>query len=107
MKLFNLENKPINYTNKTAELIQRRRLQILVHSYLYYELDQSIVDDYTWSKWAVELIELQNKYPELSKKVKYYKEFRDFDTPSGYALNYRLPEIMNIAHRLIGDNNGH
>ena len=45
-----------------AEKIRQRRRQMLVHSFLYYELDSNIIDDYTWSKWGVELAELQKKY---------------------------------------------
>ena len=46
-----------------VSLIERRRRQLLVHSYIYYELNDSIISDDTWSKWAVELEELQRKYP--------------------------------------------
>ena len=34
---------------------------MLVHSYLYYKLDNPIIDDDTWQKWANELAELQRK----------------------------------------------
>ena len=51
---------------KIAELILQRRLQMLVHSYIYYELNDNIISDNTWSKWAVELADLQNKYPEIA-----------------------------------------
>lgn len=35
---------------KIAELILQRRLQMLVHSYIYYELNDNIISDSTWSK---------------------------------------------------------
>jgi hypothetical protein len=46
-----------------AERIRQRRTQILVHSYLYYELDDPIIDDHTWQRWADELVELQRQHP--------------------------------------------
>lgn len=78
--------QPINYTNSIAALIQQRRLQILIHSYIYYRLNDSIVDDYTWSMWAKELVELQNQNPEISKQVIEYDNFKDFDASTGYNL---------------------
>ena len=39
-----------------AEKIQQRRLQILVHSCIYYELNGSSVSDKQWDTWARELV---------------------------------------------------
>lgn len=36
------------------ELIQRRRLQLLIHSCIYYEYNESLVTDEQWKNWAVE-----------------------------------------------------
>jgi hypothetical protein len=68
---------------KIAQQIQKRRLQILVHSYLYYEQDMNIISDHTWNKWAVELVNLQKKYPEIAEKVIYSEQFKDWDGSSG------------------------
>ncbi len=78
--------QPVNYTNPTAALIQRRRLQILLHSYLYYRRDQSIVSDHQWAEWARELVQLQKDNPEISKQVIEYEQFKDFDASTGYHL---------------------
>ena len=43
------------------ERIRQRRAQMLVHSCLYYELNENIVDDHTWQKWADELEVLQRE----------------------------------------------
>lgn len=75
------------FTPSIQEKIQQRRSQMLVHSYLYYQLDTSIVDDGKWQDWADELSELQNKHPKESKKVKfYYKAFKDWDGSTGCHL---------------------
>lgn len=70
------------------EKIKQRRLQMLVHSYIYYELDKNIIDDYTWSKWAVELVQLQKENPIVSKQVEYYEQFKDWDGSTGAFLKY-------------------
>ncbi|MGG2028041.1 hypothetical protein AB1282_20280 [Gottfriedia sp. S16(2024)] len=49
------------------EKIQQRRLQILVHSYIYYQLNGSIIEDSTWDRWAKELVELTESYPDEAK----------------------------------------
>ena len=68
------------------EKIKQRRLQMLVHSYIYYELNDTIISDAKWSTWAKELVELQTKYPEEANKVDYAKEFSDFDGSTGFNL---------------------
>ena len=86
-----------------SELIRRRRLQILVHSYIYYELDQNIISDEIWSKWALQLENLQQKYPEIADTVEYAEVFKNFDHSTGQDLRsaYMLPNIQATAHRLI------
>lgn len=96
MSLFEIE-KPLQ---TIEEKIKQRRLQMLVHSYIYYELDGNIIDDSTWDKWAMELVELQTKYPKLSKKVIYYNQFKDWDGSSGAFLNFD-EKIKNKAEYLL------
>lgn len=73
--------------NDISELIIRRRRQILVHSIIYYKFNESIISDNEWSKWAMELVELQNNYPELSNKLIFADEFKDFDGSTGCDLS--------------------
>lgn len=83
------------------QLISRRRRQILVHSYLYYEKDSAYIEDASFDKWCKELVELQAKYPVLSKECVYYEEFKEFDGSSGFDLPYNLPEIERKAMQLL------
>ena len=69
-------------------LIKQRRLQILVNSLIYYRMDTTLVDDKQFDKWAYELRDLQRKYPNESKSVKFYEEFKDWDGTTGYNLPY-------------------
>lgn len=86
---------------KIAELINRRRRQILVHSVIYYKMNDNLISDSTWSKWAAELEELQAKYPDIAAKVPYAKEFKDFDHSTGMNLPLDAPWAVNKARQLL------
>ena len=87
---------------KIAEKIQRRRYQMLVHSYIYYEMNENIISDSQWSKWAVELAELQAKYPNIAERVIYADDFEGWDGSSGAFLTYRdKPNIVVSAQFLL------
>lgn len=82
------------------ERIRQRRLQILVHSYIYYELNQNIVSDAKWMKWAKELAELQASYPIESAAVCYAEQFKNFDGSTGAFFLYDA-KIISTANRLL------
>lgn len=82
-------------------LILRRRLQVLVHSCIYYVFNENLISDSTWSAWARELVELQRKYPSIAARVDYAKEFQDFDASTGFHLPTRNFEIMDKAQYLL------
>jgi len=87
---------------KVAEKIQQRRYQMLVHSYIYYELNENIISDSQWSKWATELAGLQSKYPNIADKIIFAEDFADWDGSSGAFLTYRnKPNIVITANRLL------
>lgn len=69
-----------------AELIQQRRLQLLIHSRIYYELNYNIISDKKWDEWARELKTLQEQYPNISEKVMWYDAFKDWDANTGAFL---------------------
>ena len=72
--------------DQIRELITRRRRQVLVHSIIYYELDDCIISDHQWQDWANELEELQAKYPDIADECPYAGAYRGFDGSSGYNL---------------------
>ena len=83
-----------------AEKIKQRRRQMLVHSYIYYELDTNIVSDSTWSRWAVELAKLQEQYPDIASEVEFAEEFKDWDGSSGAFLIF--PDFVStVAKKLL------
>ena len=80
-----------------SELIMQRRRQVWIHSIIYYELNDNVVSDIQWAKWANQLVELQRKYPGLSKSLPHYDIFKDFDPSTGYDLPLRDPGMMAKA----------
>lgn len=58
---------------------------MLVHSHLYYALDQPIVEDHVWQDWANELAELQRAHPGVHIGF-YDPEFADWDGSTGMHL---------------------
>jgi NAD-dependent DNA ligase len=59
------------------ELIRRRRKQILVHSCLYYRMNSSVIDDFTYDQLGKDLQLLQKLFPDLAKEVEYHEYFAD------------------------------
>lgn len=74
---------------------------MLVHSYIYYELGESLVSDAKWQQWANELVQLQKDNPIAADKVIYAQDFKDFDGTTGYHLPYRMGSIPEKAHQLL------
>lgn len=86
---------------KIADLIQRRRLQLLVHSHIYYELNRNIISDRQWDIWARELKQLQEDNPEISEKVIWHDAFKDWDASTGAFLPLKDKWVVKTAKRLL------
>ena len=84
-----------------AELITRRRRQVLVHSVMYYELDENIISDTAWDEWAAELAKLQYEHPEIAKNCPMADYFDDFDGSSGAFLPLDDTWAINKARQLL------
>jgi NAD-dependent DNA ligase len=77
--------------------IRQRRAQMLVHSCIYYELNDSVVSDDQWQKWADELEKLQRENPDSIKIGFFDWEFRDWTGATGAHLNHREPWVLAKA----------
>ena len=89
--------------NQVAEFIHRRRRQILIHSCLYYRLNKNIISDTTFDLWCRELVEVQNDYPYISKKIIYSEAFKDFDGSTGMHLPLGDSWIRSKAIQLLNN----
>ena len=86
---------------KIAELIQQRRYQLLIHSCIYYGLNQNVISDMQWDSWAKELRELQNQYPEISKQIVLFEYFKDWDASTGAFLPITEDWVLQKAHQIL------
>lgn len=85
-----------------AELIQQRRLQLLVHSCIYYHLNTNIISDKKWDEWARELKTLQEQYPDIAKQIMWYDAFKDWDASTGAFLPIKDEWVLRKAHLISG-----
>lgn len=71
---------------------------MLVHSYLYYRMDISLISDNKWQQWADELASLQVDFDD---PIGFYDDvFLDWDGSTGY----HLPQdewVQRSAERLL------
>lgn len=105
-----LYNFPIYWTDKLKiDFLQR---VILIHSYLYYEADNSVWTDKKYDEVAKQLTNIQNKHTNswVYNNTQYGYCFYDFDGTTGFDLWYRLnikdrQMIKGIAERVIKQKN--
>lgn len=77
----------------TQEYIDFLQRFIILHSYIYYELNSSIISDKRYDEKSKELVKYKNEYPELWKSSMYYKQFSDdYNGATGFTLYHDLDE---------------
>ena len=75
----------------TQQYIDYLQRYIILHSYIYYELNGSSISDKKYDEKAKELVKYKNNYPELWKKSMYYKQFGDeYNGATGFTLYHDL-----------------
>jgi len=68
----------------STERIKHLRSMLLIHSYLYYQMDDPLISDEQWQVWAEELKILQK---DGNITIGWYdKEFADWDGTTGVHL---------------------
>lgn len=82
---------------QALELIKRRRFQIALHSTIYYVYDTNIISDSEYDRFSRELVELQERFPQLSRLAPLYEAFKDWDGSTGFHLTQRL----NFHHKAL------
>ena len=95
------EEQPQKESRSIPEIIKQRRAQMLVHSCIYYELDDNIVSDHQWQKWADELEKIQKEHPEHINIKFYDLYFKDWTGATGAHLPHRDPWVMRKARHLL------
>ena len=103
-KFINFNKAPcIYWSNKLkCDYLQR---QILVHSIIYYELNNSVITDKQYDSLTKQLLELKLE-TENYNKTEYYYVFKEFTGETGFylysSLNKKDQEyLLHIAHRVL------
>ena len=97
--LFETEEEPVLQT--IEEKIRQRRAQMLIHSCIYYELNDNIISDHKWQQWADELEKLQRENPGKCKIGFYDKEFKDWTGATGNHLPHHNSWVMRKAQHIL------
>lgn len=91
-----------------VEKIQLLQRWILVQSFSYYELNDTITSDFQYDSNAKQLAELRNQYPDEFKRSKYYPYFHDYCSDvdgtvntSGFDLLERLRKTDKDMYRRV------
>lgn len=88
--------------NQSAlEMINRRQRQVLVHSFLYYQLNESIIEDWIFDRWSKDIVELRERYPDEFDKSVYADAYAEFDGSSGFDLPFALPEVQSQGYKML------
>lgn len=98
---------PYNPKQSVAEKIKQRRLQMIVHSAIYYILNDNIISDAQWSQWANELKVLQENYPDIAAQVEYAEYFKDWDASTGFNLPINEDWALIKARQLLRSRDKH
>lgn len=86
----------------TQEYINFLQRFIILHSYIYYELDDNVISDKDYDMKARELVKYKNEYPELWKSSEYYKQFGDdYNGATGFTLYHDLNNKQKETIRVI------
>ena len=85
-----------------AEKIQQRRLQMLIHSCIYYEFNGNVISDRQFDMWAKELVKLQTDYPEIAKQIDWADAFEGFDGSTGFDLPIKDEWVQRKAKKIMG-----
>lgn len=77
----------------TQDYINFLQRYIIVHSYIYYELNDNYISDKDYDSKARELAKYRDEYPELWKNSMYYKQFGDeYNGATGFTLFHDLDD---------------
>ena len=81
--------------------------QIIIHSIIYYELNDNVISDKDFDTICKQLIKIQKGMLENEyKKTEYYYVFKEFTGETGFYLYGKLNKkdkeyLLNIARRVI------
>lgn len=89
-------------TEEIKALINRLRRSVLIASFIYYRMNDSIISDAEYDRRARKLMELQKQYPDIAEECVYADAFRNFsETTSGFDLPLEDPWVVSRGQYLL------
>lgn len=101
----------VNYTNyvkfknpylSDVSKVSYLQRMVLIHSYLYYEMDTSVITDKQFDDICKQLCTMYDGLSvDKKQQTEYYKVFYDFDGSTGFHLFSRLDDEQKEVIEII------
>lgn len=106
----NFDCMPCIYWSNKAKISYLQRL-VIVHSIIYYELNESVITDKRYDSISYQLLNLCKEDNQAFKQSDYYYVMHDFDANTGFDIISRLTEsdksyLLHIASNVLRLNKG-
>lgn len=89
------------YLSNISKVSYLQRM-LLIHSYLYYELDNPVITDVEYDNISKQLCMMYNELTDEEKtKTEYFNAFYDFEGSTGFYLCDRLDEKQKEVIEII------
>lgn len=98
----------VNKEWSTVDKLNRLERLVLLHSIIYYELDENIISDHDYNKLAQLTAKKVQQYKDTKlKKTMYGYAFKDFDGSTGFDLMFKLKKkdkdyLKDLAMMVLG-----
>lgn len=80
--------------------IRRMRSALTVNAGLYYDKNETAIEDWRWDEIAYQLVDWHKRYHYILPYVNFFDfEFMDFDGSTGFDLPYRTQPFVNHIER--------
>lgn len=91
--MINFDQMPFIYWNESTKISYLQR-QVIVHSLLYYELNESVISDKDFDDLSRQLVRMQRNASEDDlMNSQYYYCLKDFDGSTGFYIKSKLNKI--------------
>lgn len=88
--MINFNQMPFIYWNESTKISYLQR-QVIVHSLLYYELNESVIPDKDFDDLSRQLVKMQRSASKDDlRNSQYYYCLKDFDGSTGFYIKNKL-----------------
>lgn len=91
---------PCIYWNDRMKIEWLER-HIIVHSIIYYELNENVITDKEFDSCSKQLLKLSREHKEIFRNSEYFYIFSDFDANTGFYIWDRLNKSDKVKLKRI------